>query len=126
MAVTKTIMIDNIPVTFKASAAIPRLYRVKFGRDIYSDLRILEKSVSEGNENNSHLDIFSLEMFENLAWLLAWANDPEGTAATPEEWLEQFNTFSIYQVLPEIIDLWGINTQTTVESKKNSAVPIGR
>ena len=29
------------------------------------------------------------------------------------------NTFSIYQVLPELIDLWGINTKTTVPARKN-------
>ena len=38
---------------------------------------------------------------------------------TPDEWLDQFGTFSIYQVLPEIIELWGLNVQTQVESKKN-------
>ena len=34
MALTKTIEIDGKEVTFKASAAIPRIYRVKFNRDI--------------------------------------------------------------------------------------------
>ena len=37
---------------------------------------------------------------------------------TPDEWLEQFGTYSIYQVLPEIIELWGLNVQTQVVSKK--------
>ena len=37
------------------------------------------------------------------------------------EWLDQFGTFSIYQVLPEIIELWGLNVQTQVESKKTSS-----
>mgnify|MGYP003247654608 CR=1 FL=1 len=46
MAVTKKIEIDGKEVTFKASAAVPRLYRIKFGRDIYKDLRQLEKRVS--------------------------------------------------------------------------------
>ena len=31
-----------------------------------------------------------------------------------------FSTFSIYQVLPKIIELWGLNVQTDVESKKTS------
>ncbi len=35
--------------------------------------------------------------------------------------LKEFNTFSIYQVLPSIIELWGLNVQTEVESKKNFA-----
>ena len=50
MAVTKTIEIDGKQVKFKASAAVPRLYRVKFGRDIYKDLRMLEKSVGDNDE----------------------------------------------------------------------------
>ena len=38
---------------------------------------------------------------------------------TPEEWLDEFNTFSIYQVLPQLIELWGLNMQTTIQAKKN-------
>ena len=38
MAVTKTIEVDGKEVQFRASAAIPRLYRNKFHRDIYKDL----------------------------------------------------------------------------------------
>lgn len=68
MAVTKKIEIDGQQVEFRASAAVPRLYRIKFGRDIYKDLRSLEKSVDDGNEESSDLDLFSLEMFENIAY----------------------------------------------------------
>jgi len=32
----------------------------------------------------------------------------------------RLNTFSIYQILPQIIDLWGLNVQTESESKKTS------
>src|SRR5699024_8817379 len=67
MAVTKTIEIDGKQVKFKASAAVPRLYRVKFGRDIYKDLRMLEKSVGDNDEDASNMDLFSLELFEDLA-----------------------------------------------------------
>ena len=71
MAVTKTIEIDGKQVKFKASAAVPRLYRIKFGRDIYKDLRMLEKSVGDNDEDASNMDLFSLELFEDLAWLMA-------------------------------------------------------
>ena len=107
MAVTKKIEIDGKEVTFKASAAVPRLYRIKFGRDIYKDLRQLEKSVGENDEDNSNLDLFSLEMFEDLAWLMARHADPANVPDSPEEFLDQFNTFSIYQILPQLIELWG-------------------
>ena len=120
MALTKTIMIDDQAVTFRASAAVPRIYRIKFGRDIYKDLDALQKAIDTSKEEASTLDTFSLEMFENIAYVMAKHADPS-IPDTPEEWLDQFNTFSIYQVLPEIIKLWGLNIQTDVEAKKNFA-----
>ena len=120
MSIVRNVEIDGKQVPFKASAAIPRIYRIKFNRDIYKDLRSLEKAVGEGDENNSNLDLFSLEMFENIAYVMAKHADPN-IPDTPEEWLDAFSTFSIYQVLPSIIELWGLNVQTDVESKKNFA-----
>ena len=120
MSIVKKIEIDGKEVAFKASAAIPRIYRLKFQRDIYKDLRSLEKSIGDGNEESSNLDLFSLEMFENIAYIMAKHADGS-IPDTPEEWLDDFNTFSIYQVLPQLIELWGLNVQTEVEAKKNFA-----
>lgn len=121
MGMTKKINIDGKDVMFKASAAIPRIYRLKFHRDIYKDLRDLEKAVDSYSEEQSSLDLFSLEMFENIAFIMAKHADPTAVPDSPEDWLDEFNTFSIYQVLPEIIELWGLNVQSEVESKKNFA-----
>ena len=121
MAITRNIEIDGIEVPFRASAAVPRLYRMKFGRDIYKDLAALQKNVSENDAENSSLSIESLEVFENVAYIMAKHAAPEGVPASPDEWLEQFNTFSVYQILPQLIDLWGLNVETQVESKKNIA-----
>lgn len=71
MAIQKNITIDGIEVSFKASAAVPRLYRLKFGRDIYKDFAALQKSVSEGDDNKSSLNIESLEVFENIGYIMA-------------------------------------------------------
>lgn len=120
MSMTQNIEIDGKEVPFRASAAIPRIYRMKFHRDIYKDLRELEKSIGDGNTESSALDMFSLEMFENIAYIMAKHADPS-IPDNPEDWLDEFNTFSIYQVLPQLIQLWGLNTQTDVESKKNFA-----
>ena len=120
MSVVKNISIDGKEVPFKASAAIPRIYRIKFQRDIYRDLASLEKAIDKESEEASNLDLFSLEMFENIAYVMAKHADPS-IPDSPEDWLDEFNTFSIYQVLPEIIKLWGLNVQTDVESKKNLA-----
>lgn len=108
MSIVKKVGIDGKEVLFKASVAIPRIYRLKFQRNIYKDLRILEKSIGEEDEEHSNLDLFSLEMFENIAYTMAKHADPE-ILDDVEEWLDGFNTFSIYQVLPELIKLWGLN-----------------
>ena len=117
MSIIKKIEIDGKEVAFKASAAIPRIYRLKFQRDIYKDLSSLEKSIGDEDEGASNLDMFSLEMFENIAFVMAKHADPS-IPDNPEEWLDEFNTFSIYQVLPKLIELWGLNIRTDVESKK--------
>ena len=117
-ATSAVIEIDGKQVAFKASAAIPRIYRIKFQRDIYKDLAALEKAISKEDETVSNLDMFSLEMFENIAYVMAKHADPD-IPDTPEEWLDAFNTFSIYQVLPKIIQLWGLNVKTDIEAKKN-------
>ena len=126
MAVTKKIEIDGQEVEFRASAAVPRMYRIKFGRDIYKDLRQLETSVGENDEDASGLDLFSLEMFENIAFIMAKHANPDTVPSEPDEWLEQFNTFSIYQILPQLIELWGLNLQTQVDARKNLAEVSGK
>ena len=68
--------------------------------------------------------MFDLEVFENLSYVMAKHADPTIPDAV-EDWLDQFNTFSIYEVLPQLIDLWGLNVQTTVEAKKNSSYRAG-
>ena len=121
MAIQKNITIDGIEVPFKASAAVPRLYRLKFRRDIYQDFAALQKSVRENTEESSALDIESLEVFENIAYIMAKHAAPENVPDNPDDFLEQFNTFSIYEILPQLIDLWGLNVETQVQSKKNIA-----
>ena len=125
MSMKQNIEIDGKQVPFKASAAIPRIYRMKFHRDIYKDLRSLEKSIGDGDEESSNLDLFSLEMFENIAYTMAKHADPQ-IPNEVDEWLDGFNTFSIYQVLPQLIELWGLNVKTDVEAKKNFAQLSGK
>ena len=119
---TKIIEIDGKQVPFKASAAIPRIYRVKYGRDIFKDLMKLEKALNANKAEDSSLDLFSLETFENIAYLMAKHADPT-LPDTAEEWLDEFSVFSIYQVLPEIIELWGLSVQTQSTAKKNELLP---
>ena len=112
--VAKTIEICGQPVRFCASAATPRLYRLKFKRDIFADMQKLTKDFQE-----------SLEIFENVAYIMAFQAD-RTIPDTIDAWLDQFEMFSIYEVLGELVQLWGDNLFTSANAKKNNPAAAGR
>ena len=124
--IEKTVKIGDTDVKFRSSASVPRLYRIKFGRDIFKDLSKLEKSYKEkASEDGSSMEIEDLEIFENVAYIMAFHADPT-IPKTIDEWLDQFEMFSIYQVLPQILELWGDNLMTDVAAKKGPAEVSGK
>ena len=125
MAITKSIEIDGRQVPFKASAAVPRIYRLKFGRDIFSDIDKLVDATQGGDAAESTLDVETLTIFEDVAYTMAKYAEPSAPE-TPEEWLDTFDMFSIYFILPQIIELWRLNTKVMVESKKKAEKPPDR
>ena len=66
----------------------------------------------------SEYEIGDLEVFENVAYMFAKHADPSGVPDTIEDWLDEFQTFSIYLILPQILELWGFNQMQMAESKK--------
>nr|DAE51442.1 MAG TPA: tail assembly chaperone protein [Caudoviricetes sp.] len=123
----KVIRIDEREVGFKATALTPRLYRHKMGRDIIQDLNKLRKAYNKaaslpetatGEEReDAQLSGMDLEIFENVSFIMARQYDAN-IPPTPEEWLDSFNTFSIYEVLPSVLELWAMNEIQTAKSKK--------
>ena len=76
----------------------------------------------ESGVPESDIPVEDLEMFENVAFAMAKHAAKKKEMDFPEdidEWLDQFNTFSIYTILPEIVKLWNLNQQTQAEAKKN-------
>lgn len=124
----KVIKIDEKEVGFKATALTLRLYRHFFGRDMISDMVKLKKAYRKAEElpedateeerQESQLSALDLEIFENSAWVMAWQYDNKAAGGNPDAWLDGFKTFSIYEVLPEILVLWDLNQQTTAMPKK--------
>lgn len=121
----KTVKVGEKEVTFRSSATIPRLYRIKFKRDIFNDLSKLEKSYKGKKEEGSSFEIEDLEIFENVAYIMAYHAD-HSIPDNIDDWLDQFEMFSIYEVLPEILELWGTNLITDIESKKNLQKVAGK
>ena len=113
----KTVLVCGKEVRFRASAAIPRLYRIKFKRDIFKDLSKLEASYKGKTEDGEDIQIEDLEIFENVAYIMALHAD-HTIPGTIDDWLDEFEFLSIYEVLPEIIQLWGLNVETLNEPRK--------
>jgi len=128
MGVTRKIMIDGKEVAFRASAATPRLYRQKFQRDIirdFADLRSKYKKISEARTSateavtpEDQFSIVDLVVFENLAYIMAWQAD-RSISESVDDWLDQFDTFSVYEILPELLSIWAQNNKT-LEKPKNA------
>ena len=123
----KTLNIDGKEVKMRASALIPRIYRFRFGRDMIQDMNSLRKAwkkvtelpedATEEEKEDAQFSVMDLTIFENVAYVMAKHGDPS-TPDSIDEWMDQFELFSIYEVLPEILKLWNINTAQTSTPKK--------
>lgn len=127
--IERKIVIDGVEVPFRASAAIPRIYRGRFGRDIFKDIQNLSETIENQNgpedqneKAGSGISLNVLEVFENVAFIMARHADPT-QPDNPEDWLDQYNTFSIYEVLPQLLELWHMNLKTDAKAKKNRSLP---
>ena len=123
--IEKTITIGNMECSLRSSAALPRMYRAKFKRDIFKDLTQLTNDFEKAKKNNDDMPITSLELFENVAYLMHKAGDPT-QPNNIDDWLDQFEAFDIYQVLPEILELWNLNTDQMSKAKKKNVPQIGK
>lgn len=126
--VERTVEIDGKAVRLRASALIPRMYRFKFGRDLVADMNRLRKiwnrvqelpaDATDEQRQDAQLDAADLTIFENVAYLMV-KNAGEDVPDTPDEWLDSMDgVFSVYEVLPVILELWGANLATTSQPKK--------
>lgn len=114
----ETVQIDGKPVRFKATAAVPLLYRRKFKRDLLHDMNEVAKALEGKELTGESLPLRALTMFECLAYIMAKHADPNMTADSPEEWLEGFSCMSIYEVFPVVQALWEGNLERLEEAKK--------
>jgi hypothetical protein len=114
----KTVTIDGKDIKFRATARTPRLYRVLIGRDMIQDMNKLMKAYERKKRNDDDLDIIDLQIFEDVAYAMARHANPDMEEKTADEWLDTFDMFSIYEVLPHILELWALNTKQTSKAKK--------
>ena len=124
----KTIMINGVRRRMKASALIPRLYRYQFGRDLVRDMNGLRKAytraislpedATEEERSEAQLSALDLTVFENIAWLML-RHAGEDIPNTPDEWLDSIDgVFSVYEILPVVLELWEAGQLTTAVPRK--------
>lgn len=118
----------DVQIPMRSDASIPRLYRMKFKRDILVDIGRLADKFQNAKTQSAQIAAMGpadLEMFEDLAYMFAKHADPK-VPEDPNEWLEQFATFSIYEIFPQIQDLWAENAKVTSIPKKKSGQRSGK
>ena len=109
----KFIRIDGREVPFRATAAVPRLYRIKFGRDIMQDMRDLQAAIEKSESGEQPIPVKLLEVFENAAYLMARHADPDMKEHSVEEWLDTFGTSMRYSR-----SCWSFGSLITCPSEK--------
>lgn len=111
----KTIIIDEKPVAFRATASTLKRYSDLTGRDLLKDFQIIDAEMQSTAEVSS-TDV--LMMFFNFAYTMAKQADNR-ISDDPNEWLDSFDVFPINEVMPQLITLWKQSVLSNVEVKKN-------
>lgn len=102
----KTIEISGKKVRLKTSGAFPLRYKAQFHRDYFKDLvRLMPLAdVAEKEElSPEDLEKIDFDMFYNIIWTMAKTANP--SIPEPFEWLDQFESFPIVEIIPEIQDM---------------------
>lgn len=95
----------------EAANAVPPVEPAEDADDETVAQYLLDLEAYEEATQDAQLSVLDLEIFEDVAYIMARHYDST-IPSTPEEWLEGFGVFSIYEILPEILSLWDIQQQT--------------
>lgn len=126
-------------MNFKASAFSPIAYNRLFpGQDFLRDMQSLQESHDKEKQKEKTFTMEDYEHFVRIAYTFAY----QGMAPTPREsqeqrdfreqypnawdWIDSFDTFSIYEILPEIVKLWASNEKKISQGKNGIPAPPER
>jgi|SRR5690625_4363035 len=110
----KTIEIDGKQVRFKSTGATALRYKTQFRKDYLSEIMklfVLDK-LDFNDLSPEDLDYIDFEVFYNIAWALAKTADRN--IPDPITWLDGFDTFPIFEIIPEIQDM----ITSSIDAKK--------
>lgn len=109
----KTIEIDGQKIRFKSTGATPLRYKAQFGKDYFAELLKMNKLKDFDKDSDEPdyeaLQNLDLEVFYNICWSLAKTADK--SISEPLEWLDGFEEFPLFDILPELQDLFAQSLQ---------------
>ncbi|MEG0732366.1 MAG: hypothetical protein RR470_08230 [Vagococcus sp.] len=124
----KTITIDGKQVRLKTTAATPKRFKIQFGRDYFAELlkfaKVLEplqtdmkknevvagESINLKNISFESLSLLDFDTLYDIVWVLAKSAD--NSIPDPLTWLDQFDSFPIAEIMPEIQELLAHSIKT--------------
>ena len=78
----------------------------------------VKKSLEDKERDGTNIPLEALNLFENMAYIMAKHADKDSVPENPSDWLEEFGAFSIYKIFPVLLALWEGNIETMDVAKK--------
>lgn len=145
-------MIDGSEIGIRASMATPIHYHEFFGRDLFKDIAVLQKTIherisdrelekaTEGKQTKEQKDEFEakavsvfgemdVRLFAQIAYTMAWQYAKKHGDDFPDDigdWMDEIpGVFSIYNLINPVFELWARITETGSTPKKKYSRPSG-
>lgn len=115
----KTITIDDKEIILEANALTPYLFKNIFNQDVFYKMQ--KSAIALQNTKKGELPDIDIEFYYQLIWLMAkTAKKKDGEEIEDlESWIEQFNLYSIYGAITDVVQLWAeCCNQTSKPAKK--------
>lgn len=135
----KEINIDGKMLAFKASGMTQITYDSLFrGRNFLNDimsLRDIRSDIDAASDDMTKVNISTddLRVFANVCYTMRYQalTSPEKKAfrikyPTAYDWLDDLDTFDIYTILPQVMDLWNLDSISTSKLEEKKAKPVER
>lgn len=112
----KIINVSGKDVKFKSSASTLYIYQMQFKSDLLIDMKKLQGKLAKVKTEEEQFESIDLMLFAKIAWTMAKTAD--SSIPLIEQWLDEFEIFSIYEILPQLSDLL-LESFKSVNEKKN-------
>jgi hypothetical protein len=131
------INVDGKMLAFKASGMTQITYDSLFrGRNFLNDimsLRDIRSDIDAAGDDMTKVNISTddLRVFANVCYTMRYQamSSSEKKAfrikyPTAYDWLDDLNTFDIYTILPQVMDLWNLDSVSTSKLEEKKAKPV--